>query len=89
MTNKDHDYFNYKIPQSEYRNAKEKTNEDRIKIDTSITKLNIKNEADKEALKEKIKESLLPIFTNFFPDNHHIEIMDGSYLGQLYKKLNL
>ena len=89
MTKKDQDYFNYKIPQSEYRNAKEKTNADRIKIDTSLPKLNIKNEADKDALKAKIKESLLPIFTNFFPDNHHIEIIDGSYLGQLYKKLNL
>ena len=36
-------YFTHKIPQSEYRNLKEKTEADRTKIDTDLEKLSIKD----------------------------------------------
>ena len=82
-------YFTHKIPQSEYRNLKEKTEEDRTKIDTDIPELNIKNDSVKTALKEKIQAELLPIFTNFFPDDNHTKVLEGPFLNRLYKKLGL
>ena len=89
MPKKKSSYFTHKIPQSEYRNVKEKTSEDRVKLDTNLDPLNIKDKEIKKGLKEKIEKELMPLFTNLFPDDHHIKILEGPLLKKIYKKLDL
>lgn len=82
-------FYNQHIPQSEYRNKKEKTPEDRQLMEVGVSSLDVSSKAVKQELKEKIESMSDLIVSVLMPDDFDQQASVDDFLKDMYKKLGI
>jgi hypothetical protein len=83
-------FYKQHIPQSDYRRLREKKEENKAYLlDFELKNTEISDTAEKEALKDKIKEEGALIVAAVLPEEQVSEIVNGACFIQINNKLGL
>ena len=78
-------FYYQQIPQSEYRNAKDKTAEDRTTLEADLQDLGLTDEELKEGVRDKVKECANRFASMLLPEERHEAFMKSKCLKSINK----
>jgi hypothetical protein len=84
-------YYLRQVPQSEYRSlrVRDKSVEQKYKLDLDLKDLKIKNDELKKLLVEKIKEEGWKVLRVILPEELWEGVIDGPCFEEIYRRLGL
>lgn len=83
------DFFSRKLTQSQYRAGSSSVESEPVFLDLSLSSLNIKKEAVKEGIREKIREHTQSMVSYLLDEKYHSQVRQSDYLNKIFTQLDV